>query len=119
MDAPTEKMFEYLKGPAYSPKGRAVEQAVEGGSALTTDEGAKFDREVELNAADVAPIVTWGTSPQDALPIDASIPDPAHEQDAARAKYLREALDYMGLMPGTKLTNIAVDRIFIGSCTNA
>src|SRR5262249_56900994 len=81
--------------------------------------GAECDREVELDAADIAPIVTWGTSPQDALPIDASVPDPAHEPDAAQAKYLREALDYMGLRPGTKLANIAVDRIFIGSCTNA
>jgi len=119
MVAPDETTFEYVKGRPYSPKGRVLEQAVEAWSALTTDDGAKFDREVELNAADIAPIVTWGTSPQDALPIDGSVPDPAREPDAARAKYLREALDYMGLMPGTKLTNIAVDRIFIGSCTNA
>ena len=119
MVAPDETTFEYVKGRPYSPKGRALEQAVEAWSALTTDDGAKFDREVEVNAADIAPIVTWGTSPQDALPIDGSVPDPAREPDAARAKYLREALDYMGLMPGTKLTNIAVDRIFIGSCTNA
>ena len=119
MVAPDETTFEYVKGRPYSPKGRALEQAVEAWSALTTDDGAKFDREVELNAVDIAPIVTWGTSPQDALPINGSVPDPAREPDAARAKYLREALDYMGLMPGTKLTNIAVDRIFIGSCTNA
>jgi 3-isopropylmalate/(R)-2-methylmalate dehydratase large subunit len=117
--APDETTFEYVKGRPYSPKGMAFEHAVEAWSALTTDDGAQFDREVELNAADIAPIVTWGTSPQDALPIDASVPDPAREPDAARAKYLREALDYMGLMPGTKLTNIAIDRIFIGSCTNA
>src|SRR5262249_7981576 len=95
--APAQKPFEYLKGRASSPKGTAFEQAVEAWSALTTDDDAKFDREVELNAADIAPIVTWGTSPQDALPIDASVPDPAYEPDAARAKYLREALDYMGL----------------------
>jgi 3-isopropylmalate/(R)-2-methylmalate dehydratase large subunit len=119
MVTPDETTFEYVKGRPYSPKGRALEQAVETWSALTTDDGAKFDREVEFNAADVAPIVTWGTSPQDALPIDGSVPDPAREPDAARAKYLREAIDYMGLMPGTKLTNIAVGRIFIGSCTNA
>ena len=119
MIAPDETTFDYVKGRPYSPKGRAFEQAIEAWSALTTDDGAKFDREAELNAADVAPIVTWGTSPQDALPIDANVPDPAQEPDPARAKYLREALDYMGLMPGTKLTNIAIDRIFIGSCTNA
>src|SRR5262249_23101206 len=119
MLGPDETTFEYVKGRPYSPKGAAFDEAVEAWSALTTDEGAEFDRELELDAADIAPIVTWGTSPQDALPIDASVPDPAHEQDAARAKYLREALDYMGLMPGTKLAKIAVDRIFIGSCTNA
>src|SRR5215475_13807247 len=119
MIAPDETTFEYVKGRPYSPKGTAFDEAVEAWSALTTDEGAEFDRELELDAADIAPIVTWGTSPQDALPIDGSVPDPAHEPDTARAKYLREALDYMGLRPGTKLSNIAVDRIFIGSCTNA
>src|SRR5258706_7272107 len=119
MIAPDESTLEYVKGRPYAPKGAACEQALEAWSALTTDDGAEFDREVELDAADIAPIVTWGTSPQDALPIDASVPDPAREPDAARAKYLREALDYMGLMPGTKLANIAIDRIFIGSCTNA
>ena len=72
-----------------------------------------------LDAADIAPIVTWGTSPEDALPIDASVPDPAREPDEDRAKYLREALDYMGIAPGRKLTEIAVDRVFIGSCTNS
>jgi 3-isopropylmalate/(R)-2-methylmalate dehydratase large subunit len=119
MIAPDETTFEYVKGRPYSPKGKAFEQAIEAWSVLTTDEGAKFNREVEHNAADIAPIVTWGTSPQDALPIDASVPDPAREPDAARAKYLREALDYMALMPGAKLTSIAIDRVFIGSCTNA
>ena len=119
MIAPDETTFDYVKGRPYAPKGTAFEDALEAWSALATDDAANFDREVELNAADIAPIVTWGTSPQDALPIDASVPDPAGEPDAARAKYLREALDYMGLMPGTKLTNIAVNRIFIGSCTNA
>jgi 3-isopropylmalate/(R)-2-methylmalate dehydratase large subunit len=117
--APDETTFEYLKGRPYAPKGAAFAQAVEAWSALTTDDGAEFDREVALDVAAIAPIVTWGTSPQDALPIDASVPDPAREGDAARAKYLREALDYMGLTPGTKLSNIAIDRIFIGSCTNA
>jgi 3-isopropylmalate/(R)-2-methylmalate dehydratase large subunit len=119
MIAPDETTLAYVKGRPYSPKGTAFERAVEAWSTLTTDDGAEFDREVEFNAADIAPIVTWGTSPQDALPIDASVPDPAREPDAARAKYLCEALDYMGLTPGTKLTNIAIDRIFIGSCTNA
>jgi 3-isopropylmalate/(R)-2-methylmalate dehydratase large subunit len=119
MVAPDETTIEYLKGRPFAPKGTAFEQAVEAWSALTSEDGAEFDREVELDAGAIAPIVTWGTSPQDALPIDASVPDPAREGDAARAKYLHEALDYMGLMPGTKLADIAIDRIFIGSCTNA
>ena len=119
MIAPDETAFAYVKGRPYAPKGPIFEQALETWSALATDEGAEFDREVEIDAGEVAPIVTWGTSPQDALPIDARVPDPAREGDAARAKYLREALDYMALKPGTKLTDIAIDRIFIGSCTNA
>ena len=119
MIAPDETAFAYVKGRPYAPKGPVFEQALETWSALATDEGAEFDREVEIDAGEVAPIVTWGTSPQDALPIDARVPDPAREGDAARAKYLREALDYMALKPGTKLTDIAIDRIFIGSCTNA
>jgi 3-isopropylmalate/(R)-2-methylmalate dehydratase large subunit len=117
--APDETTFAYLKGRAYAPKGAEFDGAVEAWSALTTDRNAGFDREVSLDAANIAPIVTWGTSPEDALPIDASVPDPAREPDEARAKYLREALDYMGIAPGKKLTDIAVDRVFIGSCTNA
>ena len=117
--APDETTFAYLKGRAYTPTGAEFDSAVEAWSALTTDRNAGFDREVSLDAADIAPIVTWGTSPEDALPIDASVPDPAREPDEARAKYLREALDYMGIAPGKKLTDIAVDRVFIGSCTNA
>jgi 3-isopropylmalate/(R)-2-methylmalate dehydratase large subunit len=117
--APDETTFAYLKGRAYAPKGAEFDGAVEAWSALTTDRNAGFDREVSLDAANIAPIVTWGTSPEDALPIDASVPDPAREPDEARAKYLREALDYMGIAPGKKLTDIAVDRVLIGSCTNA
>jgi 3-isopropylmalate/(R)-2-methylmalate dehydratase large subunit len=119
MVAPDETTFAYLRGRPYAPEGALFERAVEAWSALRTDAGAAFDREVSLDAADIAPIVTWGTSPEDALPIDASVPDPAREPDAARAKYLREALDYMGIAPGKRLTDIAVDRVFIGSCTNA
>src|SRR5262249_57236428 len=100
-------------------EGSAFDRAVEAWTALATDADAQFDSEIELDAANVAPIVTWGTSPQDALPIDAGVPDPAREPDAARAKYLREALDYMALRPGMKLTDVGIDRIFIGSCTNA
>ena len=119
MVAPDETTFAYLKGRPYAPAGAQFDRAVAAWSELTTDGNAEFDREVGLDAAVIAPIVTWGTSPEDALPIDASVPDPAREPDAARARYLREALDYMGLAPGRKLTEIAIDRVFIGSCTNS
>ena len=111
--------FAYLKDRPYAPKGAALEQAIDDWSKLVSDRDAPFDREVTLDAGAIAPIVTWGTTPDDALPIDAAVPDPAREPDAARAKYLQEALDYMGLKAGAKLTDIAIDRIFIGSCTNA
>jgi 3-isopropylmalate/(R)-2-methylmalate dehydratase large subunit len=117
--APDATTFTYLKGRPYAPVGAAFEQAVVAWSKLASDEGAAFDREVSLDGGHIAPIVTWGTSPQDALPISASVPDPGREPNAERAKYLRDALDYMGIAPGKKLTDIAVDRVFIGSCTNA
>jgi 3-isopropylmalate/(R)-2-methylmalate dehydratase large subunit len=119
MVAPDETVFSYLKGRPYAPKGSEFDRAVEEWSAMRTDRNAEFDREASLVAADIAPTVTWGTSPEDALPIDASVPDPAREPDEARAKQMREALDYMGIAPGKKLTEIAVDRVFIGSCTNS
>ena len=100
MVAPDETTFAYLKGRPYAPKGAEFDQAVEEWSSLTTDEDAEFDQDVTLDAEDIAPIVTWGTSPEDALPIDASVPDPAREPDEARASYLRGALDYMGIAPG-------------------
>jgi 3-isopropylmalate/(R)-2-methylmalate dehydratase large subunit len=119
MVAPDEAVFSYLKGRPYAPKGSEFDRAVEEWSAMRTDRNAEFDREASLVAADIAPTVTWGTSPEDALPIDASVPDPAREPDESRAKQMREALDYMGIAPGKKLTEIAVDRVFIGSCTNS
>jgi len=117
--APDEKTFAYLKNRPYTPKGAAFDKAVEEWSAMKSDDGATFDQDVKVDAKSIAPIVTWGTSPEDALPIDASVPDPAHEADEARAKYLRGALEYMGIAPGKKLTDIVVDRVFIGSCTNS
>jgi len=119
MVAPDATAFAYLEKRPYAPKGADFEQAVEAWSKLPTDANAEFDREVTLDAAAIAPIVTWGTTPDDALPIDARVPDPARESDATRAGYLRGALDYMGIAPGAKLTDIAIDRVFIGSCTNA
>ena len=117
--APDTITFAYLKGRPFAPKDAAFDRAVEAWSGLASDRDAIFDREVTLDAGAIAPIVTWGTTPDDALPIDASVPDPEREADPARAKYLRDALEYMGIAPGKKLTGIAIDRIFIGSCTNA
>ena len=119
MVAPDATTFAYLKGRPFVPKGGDFDRAVEAWSALTSDKDASFDREVSLNANEITPIVTWGTTPDDALPVDGRVPDPARESDATRAKYLREALDYMGIAPGRRLTEIAVDRVFIGSCTNS
>jgi 3-isopropylmalate/(R)-2-methylmalate dehydratase large subunit len=86
---------------------------------LATDPDAEFDTEVSLDASAIAPVVTWGTSPEDALPIDGAVPDPAQTDDPARAQQMQGALDYMGLTARQKLTDIRVDRVFIGSCTNA
>jgi 3-isopropylmalate/(R)-2-methylmalate dehydratase large subunit len=119
MIAPDATTFAYVKGRPYAPIGAAFAEAVEAWSVLASDPDAEFDREVALDAGMIAPIVTWGTTPDDALPIDGRVPDPAREGDPVRAKYLRDALDYMGIAPGKKLTEIAIDRVFIGSCTNA
>jgi 3-isopropylmalate/(R)-2-methylmalate dehydratase large subunit len=119
MVAPDAATFTYLKGRPFAPKGAAFDQAIEAWSKLASDSSALFDREVVFDAAAIAPIVTWGTTPDDALPIDGSVPDPARESDPVRAQYLRDAVDYMGVTPGKKLTEITIDRVFIGSCTNA
>jgi len=117
--APDQATFAYIEGRPYAPQGADLDRAIEAWSRLASDESAAFEREVTLAGEKIAPIVTWGTSPEDALPIDATLPDPAREPDAERAKRVRDALDYMGIAPGKKLTEIAVDRVFIGSCTNA
>jgi 3-isopropylmalate/(R)-2-methylmalate dehydratase large subunit len=119
MVAPDATTFAYLKGRPYAPKGAAFDRAVEDWAALVSDTDAVFEREVTLNAGAIAPIVTWGITPDDALPIDGSVPDPARERDPVRANYVRDALDYMGITPGKKLTDITIDRVFIGSCTNS
>ena len=119
MVAPDATTFAYLEGRPFAPHGDAFDRAVEAWSALPSDADADFDREVALDGAAIAPVVTWGTSPEDALPIDARVPDPGRESDPARAESVRAALDYMGLDPGQKLSEIRVDRVFIGSCTNA
>ncbi len=119
MVAPDATTFAYLKGRPYAPKDADFDAAVEAWSALKSDADAAFERDVTLDAAAIVPIVTWGTTPDDGLPIDARVPDPARETDEARKKYIEDALAYMGIAPNTRLADIAIDRIFIGSCTNA
>ena len=116
--APDEKTFAYLAGRPFSPKAGTWEQALLYWKSLPTDEGAHYDVEVTLDAAEIAPQVTWGTSPQDVLPITATVPDPAAEADPAKRQSMERALAYMGLTPGTPLAQVSVDRVFIGSCTN-
>ncbi len=116
--APDEVTFDYVCGRPMAPKGAAWEMAVSQWRALASDEGAAFDSELDLAAADIAPQVTWGTSPEMVLPITASVPDPKSEPDQARARAVTRALDYMGLEPGVALADVAIDRAFIGSCTN-
>jgi 3-isopropylmalate/(R)-2-methylmalate dehydratase large subunit len=116
--APDETTFAYIKGRPYAPQGEALERAIAYWRTLPTDPGATYDRTVTLNAAEIAPMVTWGTNPEAVLPITASVPDPDSVTDeAARAQMLR-MLNYMGLTAGQKLTDIPVDVVFIGSCTN-
>ncbi|GIK80772.1 MAG: 3-isopropylmalate dehydratase large subunit [Alphaproteobacteria bacterium] len=119
MVAPDETTFAYVRGRPFAPQGAALDRAIAAWNALPSDADAAFDREVALDASEIAPVVTWGTSPEDALPIDGRVPDPARERDPARAAAMRGALDYMALTPGQKLTDIRIDRVFIGSCTNA
>ncbi|MCE3006058.1 MAG: 3-isopropylmalate dehydratase large subunit [Rickettsiales bacterium] len=115
--APDEKTFAYLKGRPMAPAGKDWEQAMTYWRTLPTDAEATFDREIHLNAAEIAPQVSWGTSPEDVLPITGSIPSPQNVSENRRDTLLR-ALDYMGLASGTKLTDIPIDKVFIGSCTN-
>ena len=119
MVAPDETTFRYLEGRPFAPAGDAFERALEDWRQLASDGDAGFDREVTLSAQDIAPIVTWGVSPEDALPIGETVPDPERTADPGRAAQVRDALAYMGLRPGQKLTEICVDRVFIGSCTNS
>jgi len=116
--APDEKTFEYLMGRPLAPKAGAWEQAVEYWKTLPSDEGAVYDATIVLNAADIVPHVTWGTSPEDVLPITAVVPNPDDVADAGKRAAVIRSLEYMGLTPGTPLTEIPVDVVFIGSCTN-
>lgn len=115
---PDEKTYDYIKGRPKAPKGAEFEMAVNYWNSLKSDEGAKYDNEVFMDAAEIVPQVTWGNSPEDVLPITGIVPSPTDAKDADNKASIERALDYMGLEPGTKLTDIKVDRVFIGSCTN-
>ena len=114
-----QKTIDYVKGRPYAPSTEHWEQAVAYWNTLHSDDGAEFDRVVVIPAADIVPQVTWGTSPEMVVPVSASVPDPAAESDAVRAEGMRRALDYMGLQAGTPISEIMLDKVFIGSCTNS
>jgi 3-isopropylmalate/(R)-2-methylmalate dehydratase large subunit len=117
--APDEKTFAYLKGRPMAPKGLDWDAAVEYWRTLVTDADARYDKVVTINADDIAPSVTWGTSPEDVLPITGVVPDPASFADPSKQEAARKSLDYMGLNPGMPMTEVEVQNIFIGSCTNS
>ncbi|MGB5724286.1 MAG: 3-isopropylmalate dehydratase large subunit [Parasphingorhabdus sp.] len=117
--APDDKTFAYLKGRPMAPKGADWDEAVAYWKTLPTDEGAKFDKSVKINAADVVPTVTWGTSPEDVVPVNGVVPAPDSFADPSKRDAARKSLDYMGLEPGQALRDVAVENIFIGSCTNS
>ncbi|HXS42763.1 MAG TPA: 3-isopropylmalate dehydratase large subunit [Stellaceae bacterium] len=116
--APDETTFEYLKGRPMAPKGAAWEQALAFWKTLPSDPGARYDTEAKLDTAKVAPQITWGTSPQDVLPVTGAVPNPADERDPLKRQAMERSLQYMGLTPGTPLQEVKIERAFIGSCTN-
>jgi 3-isopropylmalate/(R)-2-methylmalate dehydratase large subunit len=117
--APDETTFSYVSGRPFAPQGDDLDRAVEDWRLLASDADAVFDREVVFDASEIAPIVTWGTSPEQAEPIDGRVPDPSAMSDVSKAQAAREAIGYMALRPGQKLSEIRIDRVFIGSCTNS
>ncbi len=119
MIAPDEKTFAYLQGRPMAPQGEMWDKAVSYWRSLPSDDGARYDTEVTLPASEIAPTVTWGTSPEDALAITESVPDPDKEKDDIKRAKIERAISYMGLTPGQKLTDVKIDTVFIGSCTNS
>lgn len=117
--APDDVVFDYLKGRPYAPSGEAWDNAVAWWRSLATDPGASFDKSVVIDAADVEPTVSWGTSPEDVVAIGGSVPSPESFADPSKQEAARKSLDYMGLAPGTPLEEVEVENIFIGSCTNS
>jgi 3-isopropylmalate/(R)-2-methylmalate dehydratase large subunit len=119
MVAPDETTFAYLEGRPFVPRGKAFQEAVERWKQLRSDDGARFDMTVELNARDIAPQVTWGTNPGMVTGVTARVPDPHSFRDPNDQKATERALHYMGLKAGTLIVDIPIDRVFIGSCTNS
>ena len=117
--APDDKTFDYLKGRPMAPQGAQWDAAVAYWRTLQSDDGAVYDKEVRIDAADIAPQVTWGTSPEDVVPITGAVPDPQDAPTEAKRAAMRRSLDYMGLTPGTRMTDVSIDNVFIGSCTNS
>jgi len=118
MIQPDEKTFKYLENKPMSPTKDKWNKALDYWSKLKSDNNCKFDKEVTINGNDVAPQVTWGTSPQDVVPVNGSVPDPNKEKDKDRQESMKRSLEYMGLKANTKITDIKIDKVFIGSCTN-
>ena len=118
MIAPDATTFAYVAGRPFAPKGAAWDKAVAWWSSLPSDEGAVYDKTVMLNAADIVPMVTWGTNPEAVVPIDAVVPNPADEVNVGKRVQLARMIEYMGLVPGQKMTDLKIDVVFIGSCTN-
>jgi 3-isopropylmalate/(R)-2-methylmalate dehydratase large subunit len=117
--SPDMVTVDFLRGRPLAPQGALFERAIEAWLALASDGDAEFAREIVIDCREIAPIVTWGISPEDALPINATVPLPDTMSDESRSAHIREALDYMGLRPGMRLNEIPIDRVFIGSCTNS
>ena len=116
--SPDEKTIEYIKGRPMAPSENDYEKAAQYWKSLASDEGSKYDQTISINAEDIIPQVTWGTSPEDVVAIDGSVPNPKNEDDEEKRKSMIRALEYMGLEPNTQMKDIKVDKVFIGSCTN-
>ena len=115
---PDQKTFDYLEGRPFSPKGQHWDRAVQYWQSLVSDSNAVYDKVVELNASELKPLVTWGTSPENVVFVDGVVPDPDNETDLAKRDTMRRAIDYMGLSAGERMEDITIDKVFIGSCTN-
>ena len=116
--APDQKTFDYLKGRTMSPKGENWDKAVKFWKTLYSDKNCTFDKEIDVQGEDIEPLVTWGTSPQDVSPVTGLVPDPEKEKNEDRKMAMKRSLEYMGLKANTKISDIKIDKIFIGSCTN-